>query len=190
MSIIVNLASRDLSSEIPHVEKKSATNYQNPLFWPIWDIISTVTQDVYCDSGKTTVGVILYCVKNLSITVEKDDAPSDVLKLLDENEEVLLYMKQKKYHPAINIESVIVTDRRVILRKPSMLRIKKSYTDYSYADILNVTIDKGVLRSTLKLNLKVDGTDLLVEDIPNEDAQEAFKIIRAGIDQARSRLHE
>lgn len=121
--------------------------------------------------------------------MEKDDAPSDVQKLLDEDEKILLYMKQKKYHPAINIESVTVTDRRVILRKPSMLRIKKSYTDYSYADILNVTINKGVLRSTLKLNLKVDGTDLLVEDIPNEDAQEAFKIIRAGIDQTRSRLH-
>jgi hypothetical protein len=137
---------------------------------------------------ETTSGVILYCVKNTSIIVEKDDAPSDVLTLLDENEKVLLYMKQKKYHPAINIESVTVTDRRVILRKPSMLRIKKSYTDYSYADILNVTINKGVLRSTLKLNLKVDGTDLLVKDIPNEDAQEAFKIIRAGIDQTRSRL--
>lgn len=120
--------------------------------------------------------------------MEKDDAPSDVLKLLEENEKVLLYMKQKKYHPAINIESVTITDRRVILRKPSMLRIKKSFTDYSYADILNVTIDKGILRSTLKLNLKIDAADLLVEDIPNEDAQEAFKVIRTGIDRARSNL--
>jgi hypothetical protein len=120
--------------------------------------------------------------------MEHDDAPSDLLKLLDTNEKLLLYMKQKKYHPAINIESVAITDKRVIFRKPSMLRIKKSFTDYSYADILNVTIEKGPLRSTLNLNLKLDGSDLLVEDIPNDDAQEAFRIIRQGIDNARSKF--
>lgn len=118
--------------------------------------------------------------------MEKDDVPSDFVKLLDSDEQVLLYMKQKKYHPAINIESIAVTDRRVIFRKPSMLTIKKSYTDYGYADILNVSLDKGPLRSTLKLNLKMDGSDLLVDDIPNDDAQEAFRIIRNRIDSARS----
>lgn len=120
--------------------------------------------------------------------MEHDDAPSDLLKLLDQDEKLLLYMKQKKYHPAINIESVAVTDKRVIFRKPSMLTIKKSFTDYSYADILNVTIDKGPLRSTLNLNLRMDGSDLIVEDIPNDDAQEAFKLIRQGIDKARTRF--
>lgn len=120
--------------------------------------------------------------------MESDDAPSDLLKLLDQDEKLLLYMKQKKYHPAINIESVSVTDKRVIFRKPSMLTIKKSFTDYSYADIVNVTIDKGPLRSTLNLNLRMDGTDLEVDDIPNDEAQEAFKLIRQGIDNARRKF--
>ncbi|MEO9296316.1 MAG: PH domain-containing protein [Nitrososphaera sp.] len=118
--------------------------------------------------------------------MEKDDIPSDFAKMLDPDEKILLYMKQKKYHPAINIESVAITDRRVIMRKPSMLAIKKSYTDYGYADILNVSIDRGPLRSTLRLNLKMDASDLLVEDIPNDDAQEAFRIIRNRIDNARN----
>lgn len=120
--------------------------------------------------------------------MESDDAPSDLLKLLDQDEKLLLYMKQKKYHPAINIESVSVTDKRIIFRKPSMLTIKKSFTDYSYADIVNVTIDKGPLRSTLNLNLRMDGTDLKVDDIPNDEAQEAFKLIRQGIDNARRKF--
>jgi len=120
--------------------------------------------------------------------MENDDAPSDLLKLLDQDEKLLLYMKQKKYRPSINIESVAITDRRVIFRKPSMLTIKKSFTDYSYADILNVTINKGPLRSTLNLNLRLDGSDLLVDDIPNDEAQEAFKLIRQGIDNARSKF--
>lgn len=59
-------------------------------------------------------------------------------------------------------------------------------TDYSYADILNVTIDSGPLRSTLVLNLKPDGSDLSVEDIPNDEAQLAFRIIRDGIDNSRT----
>ena len=121
--------------------------------------------------------------------METESAPSDLLKLLDQEEKLLLYMKQKKYHPAINIESIAITDKRVIFRKPSMLRIKKSFTDYSYADILNVTIYKGPLRSTLNLNLKMDGSDLVVDDIPNDDAQEAFKIIRQGIDRTRSKFN-
>ncbi len=120
--------------------------------------------------------------------MENDDAPSDLLKLLDQDEKLLLYMEQKKYRPSINKESVAITDRRVIFRKPSMLTIKKSFTDYSYADILNVTIDKGPLRSTLNLNLRLDGSDLLVDDIPNDEAQEAFKLIRQGIDNARSKF--
>lgn len=120
--------------------------------------------------------------------MERQDAPSDILQLLDSDEKLLLYMKQKKYHPAINIDSVAVTDKRVIFRRPSMLTIKKSFTDYSYADILNITINKGPLRSTLNLNLRMDGSDLAVDDIPNDEAQEAFKLIRQGIDRSRTRF--
>lgn len=120
--------------------------------------------------------------------MEKDDVPSDIVKLLDTDEKVLSYMKQRKYHPAIHIDSVTITDRRIILRRPSMLTIKKRFTDYGYADILNVTIDKGPLRSTLRLNLKLDGRDLILEDIPNGDAEEAFRTIRRGIDEARGRF--
>ena len=99
---------------------------------------------------------------------------------------MLFSIKQKKYRPAINIESVTITSKRVILRRPSMLRIKKSYVDYSYSDITNIVLDKGPLRSTIMLNLKMDANDLVIEDIPNEMAQQAFRLIREGIDQARA----
>jgi hypothetical protein len=114
------------------------------------------------------------------------EVPDDVLPLLDEDEKVLFSIKQKKYRPAINIESVTITGKRVILRRPSMLRIKKSYVDYSYSDITNIVLDKGPLRSTIMLNLKMDANDLVIEDIPNEMAQQAFRLIREGIDQART----
>jgi hypothetical protein len=114
------------------------------------------------------------------------EVPDDVLPLLDEGEKVLFSIKQRKYRPAINIESATITSKRVILRTPSMLRIKKSYVDYSYADITNIVLDKGPLRSTIMLNLKMDANDLVIEDIPNDMAQQAFRLIREGIDKTRN----
>jgi len=35
------------------------------------------------------------------------------------------------------------------------------------------------------LNLRLDNHDLVIEDIPNDTARQAFRIIREGIDQAR-----
>ena len=113
------------------------------------------------------------------------DIPDDVLPLLDEDEKVLFTIKQKKYRPSINTESATITNKRVILRTPSMMRMKKSYVDYSYKDITNIVLNRGLRRSTIMLNLKMDANDMIIEDIPNDMAQQAFKIIREGIDQAR-----
>lgn len=120
-----------------------------------------------------------------NILVMHMEVPDDVLPLLDEDEKVLFGIKQKKYRPAINIESVTITSKRVILRRPSMMRMKKSYVDFSYSDITNIILDKGLLRSTIMLNLKIDGNDLVIENIPNDMAQQAFRLIREGIDEAR-----
>jgi hypothetical protein len=114
------------------------------------------------------------------------EVPDDVLPLLDEDEKVLFNIKQRKYRPAINIESATITSKRVILRTPSMLRIKKRFVDYSYSDITNIVLDRGPLRSTIMLNLRMDANDLVIEDIPNEMAQQAFRLIRERIDQART----
>jgi hypothetical protein len=113
------------------------------------------------------------------------EVPDDLLPLLDDDEKILFSVRQRKYRPAINIESATVTSKRVILRKPSLLRIKKSYVDYSYSDITNIVLDKGPLRSTIMLNLRLEANDLVIEDIPNEMAQRAFRLIREGIDRAR-----
>ena len=111
--------------------------------------------------------------------------PDDVLPLMAQDEKALFSIKQRKYRPTINIETVTITNKRLILRKPSMLRIKKTFVDYFYSDIANVVLNKGPLRSTLMLNLRFEGNDLVIEDIPNDDALEAFKYIREGIDKWR-----
>ena len=57
------------------------------------------------------------------------------------------------------------------------------YTDYSYRDITNVTLDKGILRSTIKLTLthrgeQQEGEHLNLDNLPNDLAEKGYGVIR------------
>ncbi len=110
-----------------------------------------------------------------------DDTPDDITKILGPNEQVELYIKQKIYHPAINIDSVLITNERIILRHPHALRLKKDYTDFNYQDIANVVLDKGLIRSTVRCTLRLGGEPLSLNDLPNSDAEKAYGLIRENL---------
>lgn len=52
--------------------------------------------------------------------------PDDLKEILDPNENVELYIKQKFYHLAIDVDSVVITNQRVILGHPTHLDQKKT----------------------------------------------------------------
>jgi PH (Pleckstrin Homology) domain-containing protein len=108
-------------------------------------------------------------------------APTDVIELLGPNEQVELYIQQKIYHPKINIDSVLLTNERIILRHPHALGLKKGYTDFSYTDIANVLLEKGIIRSTVKCVLRFGGDPLALQDLPNTEAERAYGIIRENL---------
>ena len=121
--------------------------------------------------------------------------PEDIKNILGSNEKVEIYIEEKIYHPRINIESVIITNERIIFRHPHALGLKKDYTDYSYRDITNVTLDKGILRSTIKLTLKngeanqgkqQEGESLNLDNLPNDLAEKGYGIIRENIGKFQS----
>lgn len=107
--------------------------------------------------------------------------PDDLKAILGPNEQIQLYFKQKFYRPKISIDSVVVTSERVILRHPHALGLKKDYTDYSYRDISNVLLERGVLRSNLKFTLRSGGQPLKLDAIPNDEAQKAFGLVRENL---------
>ena len=113
-------------------------------------------------------------------------APDDLTRILDPNETIELYIKQKFYHLAIDIDSVVITNKRVILRHPHALGLKKDYTDYNYIEFENVTIDKGILRSTIKCTFKSAVPPLILIDIPKDDAEKAYRTIRDNIYKAQT----
>src|SRR5215467_11281666 len=110
-----------------------------------------------------------------------DSVPQDVIKLLGPSEQVQLFIKQKIYHPTFTVDSVILTNQRIILRDPHAMGLKKDYKDYSYTDIANAILDKGLLRSTVRCVLRFGGDPLLLNDLPNSEAEKAYGIIRENL---------
>ena len=109
--------------------------------------------------------------------------PEDLKKIIGPSETVEMYIQQKIYHPKINIDSVAITNERIILRHPRDLRLKKDYTDFNYKDMANVVLDKGILRSTIKCTLRFGGEPLTLGDLANSDAEKAYGIIRENINK-------
>lgn len=114
--------------------------------------------------------------------------PDDLTNILDPNETVELYIKQKFYHLKIDIDSVIITNKRVILRHPHALGLKKDFTDYNYVDFEDATIDKGILRSTVRCKFKSNIPPLILNDIPNADAEKAYRIVRDKVFKAQEQF--
>jgi len=110
-----------------------------------------------------------------------DNPPEDLKNILGPNEQVEVYIKQKFYHPKINIDSVVITNERIILRHPHDLGLKKDYTDFSFQDVANVVLDKGILRSTVKCTLRFGGDPLTLNDLPNSEAEKAYGVIRENL---------
>jgi Bacterial PH domain len=112
--------------------------------------------------------------------------PDDVQKILGPGEQPQLYIAQKIYHPKISIDSVLITNQRIILRHPHAMGLKKDYTDYNYQDVTNVVLDKGFTRSTLKIVLRFGGEPLALQDLPNSDAQKAYGLVRENLGKYQS----
>ncbi|MBI3859611.1 MAG: PH domain-containing protein [Thaumarchaeota archaeon] len=107
--------------------------------------------------------------------------PDDLKSLLGPDELVQLVIEQRIYHPKIDIDSVIITNERIILRHPGAVRPRKDYTDFNYRDISNVNIEKGILRSTVKCAVRLGGDPLALSDLPNSDAESAYGLIRENL---------
>jgi len=110
-----------------------------------------------------------------------ESLPDDLKSVLGPNEQVQAYIRQKIYHPKINIDSVLITNQRIILRHPHALGLRKDYTDYNYQDISNVVLDRGILRSKIKCTLRFGGDPLELNGLPNSDAEKAYGLIRENL---------
>jgi len=107
--------------------------------------------------------------------------PRDVVRILGPSDQVELFIETKIYHPRINVDSVVLTNERIILRHPHDLRLKREFTDFSYTDVANAVLNKGLVRSTVRCELRNAGEPLNLDNLPNHDAEKAYGVIRSNI---------
>jgi hypothetical protein len=119
-------------------------------------------------------------------------------KILNTEEKVLLVARESRLMPGGSIltpNTVIATDKRVIIRDPYMLGLKSDLIDIPYDVITSVKLKKGVFTSTIlfkaptmvnksKLGLMdenisgEDDQDGVIEALSKHKAEELLEIIR------------
>lgn len=130
-----------------------------------------------------------------------------ISNMLNANEEVFVVARQSRLKPGgskFTPNIVYATDRRIIMRDPSMLGLREEVVDIPYDLISSVRLDKGVfsssviftapgLRSSGRLGLieKMAGAEFganeeaMITAIPKDKAEDLVEVIRNGMDRQR-----
>src|ERR671930_771466 len=92
-------------------------------------------------------------ITNTSIT-DKDDLEEikKIAHMLNPNEEVFVVARQSRLKPGgsrLTPNVVFATDRRIIIKDPSMLGLREDIVDIPYDMISSVRLDKGVFSSNI-----------------------------------------
>jgi len=118
---------------------------------------------------------------------------------LDDKEKVLVVAKQSRFKPGgskiTTPNTIFATDKRLIIRNPTMLGMRENIEDYAYEKITNIKLEKGVMSSTLVITAPGMGTaartgrgaglvawgrgeDGMIDAIPKDKAEEILQIVR------------
>src|SRR5919205_1088804 len=148
---------------------------------------------------------------------DRDDLEEikEIAEMLNPNEEVLVVARQSRLKPGgskLTPNVVFATDRRIIIKDPSMLGLREDIVDIPYDMISSVRIDKGVFSSNIifkapglvntsrrgKLDrlMMVDKDEIkreqvgveedgIITAIPKDKAEELLEVIRNGMDRDR-----
>ena len=125
---------------------------------------------------------------------------------LDQDEKVRFVAKQSRMKPggsALATPNIIfATDKRVIIRNPTMLGMRENIEDIPYDKMTSVKLEKGVFSSTILIRApglsemsRVSkhsgliawgrGEDGQIDALSKDKGERLFTIIREGIDGAR-----
>ena len=128
-----------------------------------------------------------------------------IAERLDEGEKVLEVAKQSRIEPGganLSPNTVFATDRRLIIRNPTMLGARQNIEDFEYDNLTNIKLEKGVFSSTLVITAPGMGTaarnstmsgllpwgrneDGSIDGIPKDKAENILKIVRNAIVKAK-----
>lgn len=127
-------------------------------------------------------------IDNLKKILNEDQDPKAIEKitsklsnLLMTNEEVGYIAVQKK--PAITVfpDSIVVTNKRIILCKPKNLGLSMEFVDYDWDDIAGTFVKEGLLGSDFTFSTKTELTHT-VDYLPKNQARKLYTYAKEQLD--------
>ncbi|MGI0009774.1 MAG: PH domain-containing protein [Nitrosopumilaceae archaeon] len=118
-----------------------------------------------------------------------------IKNVLDAAEIIKAVARQSKIMPGgkiITPKTIFATNKRVIVRDPSMLGLRSDVDSVPYSQINNVKLEKGVFTSKVMItsgNFNSDESGF-IDAIPKEKAAKIVGIINEGIRNAQTHVTE
>ena len=131
-------------------------------------------------------------IDNLKKILNEDQDPKAIEKitakldnLLMSNEEIGYIAVQKK--PAITVfpDSIVVTNKRIILCKPKNLGLSMEFVDYDWDDIAGAFVKEGILGADFTFNTKSDLTHT-VDYLPKNQARKLYTYAKEQLDRLKN----
>lgn len=110
------------------------------------------------------------------------EVPIEIHKILEFDEKVLLAFQQAGIGGnAFGLESIFITNKRIIKKKPRTLGLRANITTYLYKDMANIKVNRGILRSNIGIKMRFMSEDVKIENIPRMGADKMCRVIQDGI---------
>ncbi len=105
---------------------------------------------------------------------------------LEADEEVMLVAKQTKnlLKPGGSLftpNNIIVTNMKIIIRNPSALGLRQKVEMYTFDNIVDVKLERGILSSALTINVPGSVDDGVIDAIGKDEAEQILRIVQDGI---------
>jgi hypothetical protein len=112
--------------------------------------------------------------------------PNEVKNILVSNERVLGVIQQSRWRSPINPDTIVATDQRLILCKPSSLGLKKQIEDFRYQDMANFKVNKGILFASMTIKQNFMSDDLILENLRKAPLDSITRVIQEKINANRA----
>lgn len=120
------------------------------------------------------------------LTGQEIEVPKDIREVLIPSERILHAVRQARIEQALTPDSIFVTTHRIIVRRPTTLGLRRNITDYRYSDMANTRIEKGIINSSIHIEMRFLSEDCVLKGIPNKSASRIFRTIEEQITRTRT----
>lgn len=135
------------------------------------------------------------------LTSDEREEAEKIKDYLEPGEEVLLIAKQSRIKPGGSMTTpniIFATDRKLIIRNPTMLGLRESVEVIPYKDITAIHLQKGIFSSGVRITAPGLTTELGrffhltrngvagIPAIPKDKAVKLVEIVREGMKRAKA----